>query len=955
MRALPVVLLLLLLPLSSTAQRTTTSFNDGWVFHAGDDIPWPCAGADGGASDYPVDLTNVQLTGLTNGPANATDPESCRAACGCTCQAWQWGNGENGSGCWLGLLQSLGPSNWVTNVWGWVGGGRYRPATPASPQTYGPASVGYNDSATFVPVQLPHDYIAPGTPTYSTDTVLQRHGYLPIFPAWYRKTFVLPQAWQTPTTLVRLRFNGVLRSSAIFLQGNFLLHHESGYTSFDVWLHNATGVDFGVPITLAVHVDPLTFSEGWYMEGGGIVRDVELVVVAGGGSGVSIAPFGVQVVSNLAGPVTASSPNPYDGPQTAAATVAPNTDVSNAGSAPVSFTVTSSVLDQATGAVLATDTTAPATLPAGGWTRVSQSLSLPSARLWFPAQNASSPPSALYTLATVVNTLPSSSSAAAAPVLADSVNTTFGIRNAIFDANTGLLINGFPVKLTGFAMHQDFGGCGAAVPANVVRFRVQRLLELGANAWRTAHQPPDPLVLDETDRRGVLVWEENRLFRADPAFQQDAQDMVLRDRNHPSILLWSLCNENGCLEAPGMEGAIAPSVAGAAVATAFMSAMFAADGTRPVTGNTHALIDQPGTILDALDVLGVTYDEQAYDTLHEARPWVPVMGGEAGSCVSDRGFSPADNDTAGTVGSYDPLGCSGPAWAGAAQRPWIAGNFLWAGADYAGESMWPAISSHYGIIDLCGFPKPVAHAYSTWWGGPRTGPGGQPVGDPASLFAYPAWDGAGYPSSGVVTLVAYSSAALVGLVVNGEALANVSVGQFGYAQWDNVRYEPGSYTVTAFGNTTDGQAPVLATYSSVTPGAATALNLTLAWPGSSADGSGALVTDGLDTVLLTASALDAAGTLASPSDALVTWNVTGPAVLYGLCNGNPTDHTPVKGEARALYAGLSRAVVQSTAAGPGGGVVTVTVTSPGLAPATLQIRTAPAADAADFGRGTRGV
>jgi beta-galactosidase len=915
--------------------RVGADFNGGWRFQAGVDPAYvACTPATGAV--FPVDLTGVWLTGLNAAPA-AKDAAACAAACAavCTCQAWQW-DAAGGQGCWTGLLQALGPSNWNTNGSGWVGAGRYGPAVPPSPQTAGPAAPGYDDAG-WLNVTLPHDYLSYGTPVYSADVTEQRHGYVPFSDGWYRKTFTVPAEWAG--ALVRLHFGGVYRSWDLFLDGVWLGHHESGYTAAGWWVHNATpgGLAPGVPHVVAVHVDGTTFQEGWYWEGAGITRDVTLTAVTPEGgaaaAAVSIVPDGVFVRSAVGYPVAGTA----FGPQTADVTVLPTVDVANDGAGEAAAVVLTCTVTDPAGAVVATVETAPLALPPGGWARLAPAIPLKDAQLWFPAGSASDPDRPLYTLTT---------SLAVGGVAVDDVDTVFGIRDAVFTPDRGLLVNGFPVKVTGMAMHGDFGGSGMGVPANLVRYRVARLQETGGLGWRTAHNPPDAPLLDTTDARGVLVWVENRLLRA-PApgapFLDDAAAMVRAARNHPSVFIYSLCNENGCLEAPGAEGATAPAVAGAAVAAAYAGAMRPLDATRPITGNTHALLDQPGTILDALDVLGVTYDYGAYDSLHAARPFTPVMGGEAASCVSDRGFSAGDNGTAGTVGSYDPLGCTGPAWAAAATRPWIAGNFEWAGADYGGESEWPAVSSHYGTLDLCGFDKPSAGWYRAWWGGPRGGtPDGSPPGNATELTAFPEWDGAGFPADGTVSVVAFTSAPGASLAVNGVPVggpdAVVPVPRWGYARWDGVRWAPGNYTVTALTNASGSWVPV-ATHTSVTPGATAGLALSVAWPGSGP--GGALLADGADAALVTVAAVDGGGRVVTSDSATnVTFAVSGgPVLVSGSCSGFPADHVSLRAPHRVLYAGLARVTLRSVldAGVAPGTVVTLTATAPGLPPATLSL------------------
>jgi beta-galactosidase len=432
-----------------------------------------------------------------------------------------------------------------------------------------------------------------------------------------------------------------------------------------------------------------------------------------------------------------------------------------------------------------------APLERGGWVRVTQTIPLASAALWFPTNRPDGLKAPMYTLV---------SNLTVDGVAVDVVRTPFGVREVDFDAQNGLFINGFPLRIRGLSMHTDFAGVGVALPPELEAYRMQRLLDMGANGWRTAHCPVNPGILDLADKRGVLVWLENRFLRAFGPSVQEAVDMVRQNRNHPSVFLYSLCNENGCLEGEGYEFAPPGAIAGAAVAQMYKDAMYELDGTRPITANTHALADQPGTILDALNVLGVTYDYNAYDALHERYPFKTLMGGESASCVSDRAFREADNDTAGWVSSYDPLGCTGPAWSPAVTaRPFVAGNFVWAGQDYAGESEWPAVSSHYGVLDLQGMAKPSYFWYRAWWGLEAGHPGAG-----SRVFAFPAWSFApGTMEGQTVQVVAYAAAAAVQLYLNGVAVGGVqAMPQYGYVSWPAVPFTPGNMTVVSL--TADG-------------------------------------------------------------------------------------------------------------------------------------------------------
>jgi beta-galactosidase len=905
------------------AQRTETSLNTGvWLFRPGDDLPWVCGPPTPTAADFDVDLSGVQLTGLNEAPAGGASPDACAAQCGCTCQAWQW---QDGGGCWTGFLESLGPTNWVSNETGWVGGGRLHPAVPPA-QAAGPAAPGFNHvGAGFTPVTLPHDYLAGAVPVYSDNVIEQRHGYVPLAPAWYVANLTVPESAAGGS--VELYFGGAYRAATIFLNGGFLAHHQSGYTSFSVWLHNAsTPLGYGpaAPNLLAVHLQvDAAFAEGWYFEPGGLHRGVTLITHA---APVRIVPHGVFVPAFLNGSV--SAPAGPDGPQTADAYAAPTTDVANDGDGPAAWAVTTAIVGP-DGAV-AGSATSTGTAPPRSLARVAQTIALPAAALWFPAASPDAPDRPLYTAVTTVTVNGST--------VVDAVNTTFGIRRVVFDPNAGLSINGFPLRIRGASMHADFAGCGAALPPRVHAYRVRRLQEMGGNGWRTAHQPVAEEMLAVADARGLMVWAENRFLRRLAPVIQDAADMVARDRNHPSIVIWSLCNENGCLEDPGMEGAIAPAVAGSAVASLYKDAMYPLDGTRPITANTHALIDEPGTILNALDVLGVTYDYDAYDTLHQARPFTPVMGGESGSCTTDRGFYPDDDDASGHVSSYGPLGCMGPAWTSVVSRPWVAGNFLWSGASYGGESSWPAVRSHYGVIDTAGFGTPSEGWYAAWWG-VEAGHAGAA----ALVTVFPAWTLPGYEGK-PVTVVAYAAAATVQLFVNGAPAGGgpVPMPAYGYVSWPGVVYAPGNLTVVSYAS--DGS--VLGSATSVTAGPPASLALTVDFPGAGA--GGALVGDGVDVALLRVAVVDAAGAVVPPANNTITFTVTGAGALYGVGNGDPACHTSGKAAAVSAYVGLARAIVQAASVPPGASAalnVTVTATSPGLPPATVVVPVVPPAAA----------
>ena len=400
-----------------------------------------------------------------------------------------------------------------------------------------------------------------------------------------------------------LTFDGVFRACDVYLNGAFVMHHEEGYTSFHAHLHNASSpLRYGdTANTIAVYVDA-SEHELWAYEGGGIYRHVWLETAGL----VSAVPWGFAAPTFVTGNITgddASAPQTADG-----AVFSPMLDVHNAGGSHANGTVTFA-LQKTDSSVVVVTATANFSLSSGGWAHValgatgSQTVAFGSAtdpvHLW---NTAAHPPMYVATATVSVG-----------GVVTDEVSVRIGVRSAVFESSRGFVLNGVSVKMKGTANHVGFGPVGAAVPDRVAAFQVATLRSVGSNAWRTAHNPVAPELLDACDESGMLVWEENRFVTAgvqpalrgmassgratlspdglasnarwtpptggvaDPRLLQDAQDMALRDRNHPSIVVWSLCNELGC---------VAGDPNGAVLAEQFKEAIGAADSTRPITGNT---------------------------------------------------------------------------------------------------------------------------------------------------------------------------------------------------------------------------------------------------------------------------------------------------------------------------------------------------------------------------------
>lgn len=365
----------------------------------------------------------------------------------------------------------------------------------------GPA---YDDSA-WQRINVPHDYIVEGA---FDPTAEKQHGYLPVEPGWYRKTISIPAADQGRR--LWLEFDGVYRDSQMWLNGHFLGRHASGYTSFCYDIS-----EFAEPGTnnlLVVRVDPTDF-EGWWYDGGGIYRHTRLISAAP----VHVSPCGVHVIAKV--------DNPGDGVQ-ADARLQITTTLANDSTDEVRATVVSEVVN-AEGVVVATERSTHH-LAAKSSLDFRQSHTLSMANLWSCEQPY------LYRLRTSV---------LVRGEMVDQIITDFGARTIRFDAKFGFFLNGVPVKIKGTCNHQDFAGVGVALPDRIHEIRVKKIKEMGANSWRCSHYVMAPDFLNLCDRLGILVMAENRHLGDSPEILDQVESLVLRDRNHPSIVIWSISNE----------------------------------------------------------------------------------------------------------------------------------------------------------------------------------------------------------------------------------------------------------------------------------------------------------------------------------------------------------------------------------------------------------------------------
>ena len=536
----------------------------------------------------------------------------------------------------------------------------------------------------------------------------------------------------------------------------------------------------------------------------------------------------------------------------------------------------------------------------------------------------------------------------------DAENVTFGIRSASFNNATGFSLNGVRTKLKGFSNHQDFAAVGVAVPDHLQWNRISTLKACGANAWRTAHNPPAPALLHAADELGFLVMDEDHKNGED----SETPLMVLRDRNHPSVILWSVCNEKLCTT-----GSNSDSMASAKKIVEIMHAL---DPSRPVTANSRQ--DNPLHIgpSTSLDVAGYDYSTENYDSYHLLNPSIPSLATEASSAYSDRGEWVTTKSHVSPYNEFPIWGQSAEAaWGGInisngqgiMTRDFIAGGMTWTGAclllfpphrfsapqvflpshpapvpprsghDYRGEETplgWPTVSSHFGAIDSAGFPKDRFFYY-------------QSIFLPSQPFihVFPHWSFA--EGEDVPPIWVYSSLPEAEVFVNNVSIGRKPVPQYSHAAWENVTFHAGSLRAVGYAV---GSSTPAAEATRVTAGAPEAIRLTF----KDAMGAGGLVAACGDAALIAAEVVDGAGVLVPNASHNITFTLrinsgdSGALRLEGTANGDPACHVNNKSPTRPAFHGLAVAVVVSR--GGGECSATIVASAPGLPEATIDVSVA---------------
>jgi len=687
----------------------------------------------------------------------------------------------------------------------------------------GPAAANYND-ITWRQLNLPHDW-AVELPFDANGS--HSHGYKALgrkFPetsvGWYRKVFVIPES--DLGRRISVEFDGVFRDSMVWVNGHYLGRQPSGYTSFryDITPY----LNYGQNNTIAVRVDA-TMEEGWFYEGAGIYRHVWLVKTAP----LHVGPYGIFVHTETKDDI---------------ALVTVETTVINQYESSQAFEIIHTILD-ADGKSAATQQIKNQSLTAGQTDDLLCTLTVNRPQLW----SLESPH--LYKLVTLIQ---------CDGKTIDRVETPFGIRTIHFDPDKGFFLNGKSVKLKGTNNHQDHAGVGAAIPDALQEFRIARLKDMGSNAYRCSHNPPTPELLDACDRLGMLVIDENRLMGTSPEIQEQLKALILRDRNHPSVILWSLGNE---------EWAIEGNIMGARIASEMQAFAQRLDPTRRIT---VAISGGWGYgISTVVDVMGYNYiSHGSTDQHHTKFPNQPGVGTEETTTQGTRGIYFDDRPNAhiaalekGNSGGNCEIG-----WKHYADRPYLAGLFYWTGFDYRGEPTpfdFPAISSQCGILDTCGFPKDSFYYLKSWWTE-------QPV-----LHLSPHWTWPGKEGQ-ELTVRCDSNCDEVELFCNDKSLGKKKMEANSHLEW-KVVYQPGALLARGYKNGKE-----ITTCRVETAGEPAAIILT--------PFRNTLKADGEDAGVITIEIQDAQGRRVPTADNDITFTIEGPAKIIGVGNGNPASHEP---------------------------------------------------------------
>ena len=767
------------------------------------------------------------------------------------------------------------------------------------------------DDGQWTALRLPHDWAIDGP----FDPKLNPHtGALPIFgTGWYRKSFTLPA--KAKGREFEIQFDGAMANATVWINGHELGHRPYGYIGFAFDL--TPYLNFGAqPNVLAVRLLSEDRSSRWY-PGAGIYRNVWLVATGA----VHVAHWGTYVTAH---DITDEK-----------AGVSVKTEIANQSGQEARITLETSVVDTAGRTVAKTNN--EATIAAGASQTVDASLTVPKPQRW----DIDHP--YLYTVVSQVKE---------GKRTVDRYTTPLGIRTVVFDPQKGFLLNGKHTKIQGVCDHHDLGALGAAVNRRATERQLEILRGAGVNAIRTSHNPPSLELLELCDRLGLVVMDESfdmwRIPKVPNGYakyfdewsDRDARDFVDRDRNHPSVIMWSIGNEIPEQGKPE----------GGEMAKHLTALFHQEDPSRPTTS---AFNNPMGAIENHLgenvDLFGINYRPWLYEKILKEHPTWPVYGSETESCVSSRGvyrlpIVKYDKDPARELTSYDIIA---PPWAYCPdveftyqdKFPQVLGEFGWTGFDYIGEPTpyfngragadspdWPARSSYFGFVDLAGFPKDRYYMYQSQW--TKT----------PMVHLLPHWNWKGMEGQ-PIPVMAYSNADEVELFLNGKSLGRkarfaetweMPVGEnvspektfaSKYRRVWQVPYEPGTLRAVAYNN--GKQVAVDEVHTAGEPA-----KIVL-----SADRA-AIKADNDDLSFVTVRIEDKDGHLCPMADNLVKFSVTGAGKIQAVDNGDAATAEPFHADHRNAFSGMALLIVRAEGKP---GKIRVTATGEGLAAAKVEL------------------
>ncbi|MDP4208634.1 MAG: beta-galactosidase GalB [Bacteroidota bacterium] len=757
----------------------------------------------------------------------------------------------------------------------------------------------YNyDDSKWRTLDLPHDWSIEGQ--FSKEAPCKTDGgALPTGIGWYRKSFTTTSL--TKDKNIFIDFDGVYRNSEVWINGHYLGLRPYGYSSFryDLTPYLKTGNEKNV---IAVKVDNSKQPNSRWYTGSGIYRNVWMVTTGK----VFISHWGTFVTT----------------PEVSSEKALVNLTVQLRGSLTSTNQISiTSVLFNSQNKKVARLQTSNIELK-DTLSTIKQSFSITNPDLW----SIETP--SMYKAVTTVYVNGKAT---------DSYETPFGIRSFNFDALKGFFLNGKHVKILGVCQHHDMGALGAAVNVRAMERQLEILKEMGTNAIRFSHNPPTPEILDLCDRMGFIVMDEafdmwkkkknkeDYHNEFDKWHKADLETMILRDRNHPSVFMWSIGNE--IREQFDSTGTI--------IVKELASIVKNLDPTRPVTS---ALTEnEPAknfiTKAGALDLLGFNYKQEAYADLPNRFPGQKFIATETMSALATRGHYDMPSDSLRlwpkdgktpyvtgnpdfTVSAYDHVMAY---WGSTHEASWnvvkkldhMAGMFVWSGFDFIGEPVpypWPARSAYYGVIDLCGLPKDAYYMYQSEWT------------NKTMLHLFPHWNWT--PGKTVDVWAYYNNADEVELFLNGKSLGSKKKeGDALHVMW-RLKYEPGTIKAVSRKN---GQ--IVLSREIKTAGKPAKIEL-------SADRS-KIKADGKDLSFITVKILDKDGNMVPDADNLVNFNIKGQGYIAGVDNGYQASMEPFKANFRKAYNGMCLAIIQSNGKS---GEITFEASSGGLEKTEIKIK-----------------